>query len=260
MRRIRQLYLDRFVLPRLGNVEGNRRLWDAYAGAWRQDEAYLDVELSDADAAAWREQHVHLVGDEWGTPEDVEQVLEDFVFPHLRAEATVAEIGIGGGRIAARVAPRVSELWGFDISKGMIRRSREALAEHPNVHLVLLEDASLPAGLDDRFGFAYSFDVFPHLDLHVQYRYLRQLHALLQPGGRAMVHTANLRAPEGWKRFASQPAPSIRGFFFVTPETVDLLAEHAGFVVERRSEVDPSNFYYRRDYVVLLRKPEKQGG
>jgi SAM-dependent methyltransferase len=256
VRRIRQLYLDRFVLPRLGNVEGNRRLWDSYAGAWRQDEAYLDVELSEADAAAWREQHVHLVGDEWGTPEDVDRVLEDFVFPHLRPDSTVAEIGIGGGRIAARVAPRVAELWGFDISKGMIRRSREALAENPNVRLVLLEEASLPTGLDDRFAFAYSFDVFPHLDLHVQYRYLRQLHALLGPGGRAMVHTANLRAPDGWKRFASQPAPSIRGFFFVTPETVDLLAEQAGFLVERRSEVDPSNFYYRRDYVVLLRKPE----
>ena len=28
VRRIRQLYLDRVVLPRLGNVEGNRRLWE----------------------------------------------------------------------------------------------------------------------------------------------------------------------------------------------------------------------------------------
>jgi hypothetical protein len=78
--------------------------------------------------------------------------------------------------------------------------------------------------------------------------------ALLEPGGRALVHTANLRTREGWERFASQPVPSIRGFFFVTPETVDLLAERAGFAVERRSEIDPGNFYYRRDYVALLRK------
>jgi SAM-dependent methyltransferase len=254
VRRIRQLYLDRFVLPRLGNVDGNRRLWDAYAGAWRQDEAYLDVELSEADAEAWRERHVHLVGDEWGTPADVDRVLEDFVFPYLRDDATVAEIGVGGGRIAARVASRVAELWGFDISKVMLQRAREALAAHQNVRLVLLKEASLPADLDGRFAFAYAFDVFPHLDLHVQYRYLRQLHTLLEPGGHALVHTSNLRAPAGWERFASQPVPSIRGFFFVTPETVDLLAEHAGFVVERRSQVDPSNFYYRRDYVALLRK------
>ena len=256
MRRIRQLYLDRFVLPRLGNVEGNRRLWDSYAGAWRQDEAYLDIELPEAEAAAWREQHVHLVGDEWGTPEDVERVLEDFVFPYLHDDATVAEIGIGGGRIASRVAPRVRELWGFDISKGMLSRSREALAEHPNVRLVLLKDASLPTGVDGRFAFAYSFDVFLHLDLHVQYRYLRQLHELLEPGGRALIHTSNLRAPAGWERFASQPAPSIRGFFFVTPETVDVLAENAGFVVERHSELDPGNFYYRRDYIALLHKAD----
>lgn len=182
-------------------------------------------------------------------------MLDDFVFPYVGGDDTVAEIGVGGGRIASRVAPRVRELWGFDISKGMLRRSREALAEHPNVRLVLLEEASLPTGLDTRFAFAYAFDVFPHLDLHVQYRYLRELHELLEPGGRALVHTANLRTPGGWERFASQPAPSIRGFFFVTPETVDLLAQNAGFVVERRSDVDPSNFYYRRDYLALLRKP-----
>ena len=256
MRRIRQLYLDRVVLPRLGNVEGNRRLWDSYADDWRQDEAYLDVELPAVEAAAWREQHIRLVGDEWGTPDDVERVLDDFVFPYLRADATVAEIGIGGGRIASRVAPRVGELWGFDISKRMLERSRGALANSSNVRLVHLEEASLPTDLDGRFAFAYSFDVFPHLDLHVQYRYLRQLHGLLEPGGRAVVHTANLKAPGGWERFASQPVPSIRGFFFVTPETVDLLAEKAGFVVERRSEVDPGNFYYRRDYVALLHKKE----
>lgn len=254
VRRIRQRYLDRFVLPRLGNFEGNRRLWDSYAGAWRRDDAHLDIELSGKEAAAWREEHVRLLGDEWGTPEDVDRVLEDFVFPHVHADDKVLELGVGGGRIASRVAPRVGELWGLDISKGMLRRAQEALAEHENVRLVLLDDASLPAGLGG-FAFAYAFDVFVHLDLHVQHRYLRQLSALLEPGGRAVVHTANLRAPAGWERFASQPAPTIRGFFFVTPDTVDLLAEKAGFVIERRSEIDASNFYYGRDYVVLLRKP-----
>lgn len=254
VRRIRQLYLDRVVLPRLGNVEGNRRLWDSYAADWRREDAYLDVELSEADAATWRERNVRLVGDEWGTPEDVDRILDDFVFPYVDNDDVVAEIGVGGGRIASRIAPRVGELWGFDISKGMLRRSRQALSRFPNVHLVLLRDASLPPTLDRRFAFAYAFDVFMHLDLHVQYRYLRQLHDVLEPGGRALVHTANLRTPGGWERFASQPAPTIRGFFFVTPETVELLAEKAGFVVERRSAVDPTNFYYRRDYLALLRK------
>ena len=182
-------------------------------------------------------------------------MLEDFVFPYVREDMRVAEIGVGGGRIATRVAPRVGEFWGFDISRRMLRRAQEALGDGDNVRLVRLENAALPSGLDGRFGFVYSFDVFVHLDLHIQYRYLRQAHELLVPGGRAFVHTANLRAPRGWERFASQPAPSIRGFFFVTSETVDLLAERAGFEIERRSEVDESNFYYGRDYAVLLRKP-----
>jgi SAM-dependent methyltransferase len=254
VRRIRQYVLDRFVLPRLDNEAGNRRLWDAYARDWRRRDAYLDVALAGDEAAAWRAQHVHVLGDEWGTPTDVERVLDDFVYPHLGEDLVVAEIGIGGGRIASRVAPRVRELWGFDISQRMLARAREALAAFPNVQLVRLEGASLPAGLENRFDLIYAFDVFVHLDLHTQYRYLRQMHAMLEPGGRAIVHTANLRAPGGWDRFASQPVPSIRGFYFVTPETVDLLAERAGFVVERRSEVDTENFYYGRDYVVALQK------
>jgi len=254
LRDIRRYLLDRFVLPRLDNEAGNRRLWDAYARDWRRDDAYLDVELPPDEARAWRDEHLRLVGDEWGTPADVEQVLQDFVYPYLGTEVRAAEIGIGGGRIAARVAPRVAELWGFDLSRQMLGRAREALSAHPNVRFVRLEEASLPAGLDGSFGFAYSFDVFVHLDLHTQFRYLHQMHALLEAGGRAFVHTANLRAPHGWNRFASQPAPSIRGFFFVTPETVDLLAQKAGFEVEQRSVVEDSNFYYGRDYAVLLRR------
>ena len=101
MRRMRQYVLDRFVLPRLDNEAGNRRLWDTYARDWRQHDAYLDVDLVGAEAAAWRAEHVTFVGDEWGTPDDVERVLGDFVYPNLRDDLVVAEIGIGGGRIAS---------------------------------------------------------------------------------------------------------------------------------------------------------------
>ena len=55
-----------------------------------------------------------------------------------------------------------------------------ALSRFPNVHLVLLRDASLPPTVDRRFAFAYAFDVFMHLDLHVQYRYVRDYLALLR--------------------------------------------------------------------------------
>jgi len=123
-----------------------------------------------------------------GTPEDVDRVHDDFVFPYVDRTTSWRRSASGCGRIAAR--------------------------------------------------------------------YLRQLHHVLDPGGRALVHTSNLRTPGGWERFASQPAPTIRGFFFVTPETVDLLAEKAGFVVDRRSALDLSNFYYRRDYLALLRKDQ----
>jgi ubiquinone/menaquinone biosynthesis C-methylase UbiE len=38
-----------------------------------------------------------------------------------------AEIGVGGGRIASRVAPRVKSLVAFDISEEMLKRAKAAL-------------------------------------------------------------------------------------------------------------------------------------
>jgi len=45
-----------------------------------------------------------------------------------------------------------------------------------------------------------------------------------------MVHTSNLLAPAGFKRFAGQKAASVQGFCFVTPEAVRKLVAEAGDV------------------------------
>lgn len=250
--RWRYRLIEQVVLPRFSNLSVNRRFWDRYARAWDARDPYLDVDHESADREAYIAENIGVLGDEWGTPTDVAAVLEDFVYPSLQPGHTVVEIGVGGGRIAAAVAPRVAKLYGFDISREMLKRARQAVPA--NVELVLLHSPELPRDLSGSVDFAYAFDVFVHLDLHTQWSYLVQLHDLLKPGGRALVHTSNLRAPQGWDRFVQQRRYDVRGHYFVIPELVDLLAERAGFAVVQRSEPRDDNFYYARDYLALLEK------
>jgi SAM-dependent methyltransferase len=250
--RLRYRLIEQVVLPRLSNLSVNRRFWDRYARAWDARNPYLDVDLEGAERENYIAEHISVLGDEWGTPGDVATVLEDFVYPSLRPEHNVVEIGVGGGRVASAVAPRVAKLYGFDISPEMLKRAREAVPA--NVELVLLRSPELPRELAGTIDFAYAFDVFLHLDLHTQWRYLVQLHGVLKPRARALVHTTNLRAAGGWDRFAQQWRYDVRGHYFVIPELVDLLAERAGFVVVQRSEPTDHNFYYARDYLALVEK------
>jgi len=67
---------------------------------------------------------------------DLDVVFEDFFNPQLVSASSyqVAEVGVGGGRIASRVLPRVASLACFDVSSEML-----ALAEK-NVKVISGED------------------------------------------------------------------------------------------------------------------------
>ena len=237
------------------NFEANRRLWERFARGWAPERASLDVPVP------WGKERdsyvastvVHL-GDEWGRPSDVDEIVEAFVYPFVGERSVAAELGVGGGRIALKVVDRVRRLYALDISAAMLERARGALGPRANVEYVLLEEPRLPAELTERVDFLYSFDVFVHFDLHMMRRMLGEIARVLVPAGKAFVHTTNLAAPGGWERFAGQDSYSVKGHFFVSPETVRILAERAGFRVVKSSSPDPANFYLNRDYLVVLEK------
>jgi ubiquinone/menaquinone biosynthesis C-methylase UbiE len=196
-----------------------------------------------------------VLGDEWGRPEDVRQVVAEWIRPNVSPTSVVGEVGTGGGRIARQVAPDVGEFHAFDVAPKMLARAEQSLAAVPSFHFHVVAKPVLPSLLESTFDFIYSFDVFVHLDLHVQWSYLREFARVLKPGGLAFVHTSNLRSEPGWARFSAQEAYRVEGFYFVTPEMVRELARRAGFEVEKEIAGTEGNFYYERDYLVLLRKP-----
>lgn len=248
-------YLPPDGISRLDNVAYNRQIWDWYADRWADPE-FRRRQLAHEGRPGDDPSALEVLGEEWGRLEDARQVITEWVLPFVSPEADVAEIGTGGGRIARMVAPHVGRFTAFDLSDRMLTRVRAALADVPAAtDFELLDGTGLPAACTDRFDFVYAFDVFVHLDLHTQWRYLQEIHRVLRPGGRALVHTADLTTGPGWERFAAQAWYRVEGFYFMTPQAVRTLACRAGLTVEReRSGGDGSNFYYDRDHLALLAK------
>jgi cyclopropane fatty-acyl-phospholipid synthase-like methyltransferase len=184
----------------------------------------------------------------------VAQVVREFIYPYVGDDTVVCEIGVGGGRLAARVAPRVRKLVGVDVSRSMLKKARVALAPHSNIELHLLEKPALPAEWKQQFDFVYAFDVFVHFDLHMMWTYLQEIRRVLKKGGRAFLHTSNLQSPAGWDSFAQQESYSVVRHFFVSPDMVDTLVSRCSMRFVKRSKVDESNFYLHRDYLFVIEK------
>ncbi len=240
------------------NVAYNRSIWDWYAERW-SDPDFRRKQLSYDAAAGDDPETLVRLGEEWGNLKAVRQVVADWIAPHVDGTSVAGEIGTGGGRVAALVAPTVGSFHAFDISSKMLDRVRDELRSVANARFHFLADPALPDELAGRMDFVYSFDVFVHLDLHVQWRYFQEIERVLRPGGKAFVHTANLTTDEGWRRFARQEQYRVEGFYFVVPEVVRTLAERAGLLVVVEGSPTTGNFYYERDHLVLLEKPASAG-
>jgi SAM-dependent methyltransferase len=167
-----------------------------------------------------------VLGEEWSSAADLEDVLTRYLFPCLRPDAHVAEIGVGGGRVARYVRGRCARLTCMDLSSKMLERAKPTLLEKtaeaeagPAVaalEFVLLDPrapAAYPARLAGALDVVYAFDVLVHVDLHIIFQVFQGARRLLKQGGRAVFSTANLLTPAGWRRFERQSKYTAAGFY-----------------------------------------------
>lgn len=91
----------------------------------------------------------------------------------------VLEIGVGTGRIAARVAPDCLHFTGIDISQKTIDRARENLSDHPNILLICSDFAQYT--FDSTYDVIYSSLTMMHFEDKKQI--LSKVAGLLNEGG-----------------------------------------------------------------------------
>jgi SAM-dependent methyltransferase len=215
--------------------------WDRYSREWKGDS----------------QGGPHL-GVEWGTDDFTRTIHEKFLAPLIDRDHTVLEIGPGGGKYSVETAPLCARLICADVSKEMLRRTEERLRGATNVELLKLDGLDLSGVEDESVDFAFSIDVFVHLDQEDIYGYLREFLRVLRPGGRVVLHLASMLTDVGWGQFVLE-ADFNRAQFkqigrinFLAPEIAVRMLRGTGFEVE---EVDTTTS--PRDFLVIGRKPER---
>jgi SAM-dependent methyltransferase len=120
-----------------------------------------------------------------------------YQFLPLSPEMDVLEIGPGCGFTAVRLARHVQHLTSLDIGKGTIQSLQEGLGGIPNLKFVCADVCTPelpklhPARFDAAFGLAV-FDLLPDPGTC-----LKNLGALLRPGGRLLLQFPNYPPPKG---------------------------------------------------------------
>jgi ubiquinone/menaquinone biosynthesis C-methylase UbiE len=99
----------------------------------------------------------------------------------------ILDIGCGTGQFAARVLRRFprAQVWGLDLSDGMLRQGQERCqAAAGRLHLVQADSERLPFADDffDAITCTHSFHHYPH-----QEQVLAEMHRVLRPGGRLLI-------------------------------------------------------------------------
>jgi SAM-dependent methyltransferase len=196
--------------------------WDTYSESWE---------------SSVKQEGMRHLGDEWGSAHLTEAIIDQYVKPHLRTDAVVLEIGSGGGKYSEKLAPLCKVLICADVSGKMIEGVKRRLQGFTNVRFEKLNGLDLDQFASETIDFVFSFDCFVHVEIEDIYCYLQEIKRVLVPGGRGLLHFANLHSEEGWNKFITE-APANRGnrkhfdrFCFLTWEIVEKFFHSSGLKI-----------------------------
>lgn len=147
--------------------------------------------------------------------------------------SAIIEIACGYGRHTQRFVERAGHAWLLDTSVDALEEARRRLGNRPNVTILPPGDGTTIPLPDASLSAVFSYDAMVHFEMEAMFAYLRDIHRVLKPGGRCLLHhSAYDGAPgntfdqnPGWRNFMSIPAfrhIALRtGFTFLSQEVID---------------------------------------
>jgi SAM-dependent methyltransferase len=174
--------------------------------------------------------------------------LQELVFPLLRPDAKVCEIGPGTGRWSRHIVQCVpeGELHLVDPSPWMVRFLSHYFEASPNVRAYVNDGQSLPFQKERWLDVIFSANTFVELKLGVIWLYARDFARALKPGGYVVVDYIDPTTPEGWEHLRAQGPEMAPVYTFHAPQTIDCVFDDAGFGVQGRLQVGKSTFVVAR--------------
>jgi ubiquinone/menaquinone biosynthesis C-methylase UbiE len=136
----------------------------------------------------WNRHDWSALGEEW-TPDAGWKtgVVERFLIPNVAEDATVVEIGPGGGRWTEHLQPRARQLFLVDVSERVLDLCRARFAQAPNIQYRLTDRARIDVP-DASIDVIWSYDVFVHINPIDAKSYFREFARVLKSQGRAVIH------------------------------------------------------------------------
>jgi SAM-dependent methyltransferase len=174
--------------------------------------------------------------------------LDEIVYPYLRPDSQVCEIGPGTGRWSRHILEQIphGELHLVDPSPWMVRFLNGYFAAQPAVSAHVNDGRSLPFERAGWLDVIFSANTFVELKLGVIYLYARDFARCLKPGGYAVVDYIDPTTREGWEHLTTQPTDMAPVYTFHAPQVINQVLETSGLTLERRYRVGKSTFVVAR--------------
>jgi len=175
-------------------------------------------------------------------------ILRNVVYPYLKKDSTVCEVGVGTGRFSKHIIKRITKgkiylidknLWVVSFLTGYFKPS-------PRIKIILNDGRSLSGVPKSGVDLVFSNGMFIELGLAYLYLYSLQFYKVLKRGGYCVLNYLDISIPDGWvhlKKFAKKLGYSA----YFTPNVVDKIFTSAGFEIVGRH-------YFNKSVYLIARK------
>ena len=151
------------------------------------DEKFKNID----EQRLWNDEHMwENDGHEWsksfGTTENL---WNNYLFDNIKEfrGKKILEIAPGYGRITQFLSILASELIVIDLNENCINKTREKLGHHVSEYYVNNGNDLIQIS-DNSQDLVFSYDSFVHIHKNVIDDYLKEIHRVLKPGGKAFIH------------------------------------------------------------------------
>lgn len=170
--------------------------------------------------------------------------LERVVFPHLRSDAVVVDVGPGTGRQARHLVERMTNgtLHLVDHSPWIVAFLADYFREKPQVQAHLNTGHDLQPIGSECADMVFCGGTIIALKLGIIDLYAREFHRILKFGGCAIFDYIDPATPEGWEHLRGQTPYMRTVYAYHAASAIERVFSEAGFAIGERTQEGKSTY------------------